>query len=75
LVDFENLNGLSEDFIKRLKSYNEIFAQLKSIEQCADDEFHQLIMDIDVDKGIIIRTGEEIREEFSQRHFHLFTIE
>ena len=94
VVDFENLNGLSQDFIKSLKSYDEIFAQLKSIEQLDDDEFHQLIMDIDdfcfenriigyhytnaikndiLGKGIIIRTGEEIRQNFIQRHFHLFT--
>lgn len=96
VIDLENLTGLTHDFVKRLKTYDEIFTQHKSLEQFDFDDIHQLIIDIDdfclenkiigyhytnaietdiLENGIIIRTGEEIRQDFIKRHFHLFTKE
>jgi hypothetical protein len=95
VVDFETLSGIPEEFIRRLKSYNDFFLKCKFLEQlCQDNNIIHLITDINnycsekaiigyhytngierdfLEKGLVVRTGRDIRQDFVKRHFHLFS--
>ena len=95
IIDLENLNGLPDKFIERLKMFDNIFIQNDFLENFENNnKIHQLIIDIDnyclenkiigyhytnaietdiLKKGMILRTGKEIRKIFEESHFHLFT--
>lgn len=95
VIDLENLDGISEVIINRLKRFDSLFTDCECLENYYDnDDILQLIIDIDdyclknriigyhytnaiendiLEKGIILRNGKEIRNDFITRHFHLFT--
>ena len=92
VIDLENLIGLPQEFINRLKRFDKIFRLHKLIEH--DENIDEIVIEINnfclenriigyhytnaiendiLEKGIISRTGQEIRKDFIKNHFHLFT--
>lgn len=95
VIDLENLNGLPQLFINRLKKFDTLFVDCEYLEHYYDnEEIYQLIIDINnyclenyivgfhytnaiendiLEKGILLRKGVEIRNNFIIKHFHVFT--
>ncbi len=97
IINLENLNGLPQEFIKRLNTFDGIFKSCNYFEEYeSNTDIKQLTIKIDkfcqnnqiigyhytnaikddiLKNGLLVRTGEDIRIAFVERHFHLFTEE